>query len=319
MKHSARHSRHVPSLQSRLFRSAHSHVESAASTLKALCANPFTSLLTISIFAVIMSLPVALYWATLNVSQWVDPWAKGGEITAFMQKGVTVTQAQDIAIRFQQDPDVLAVKTISPEEALNEFNTFSGMKDLVTSLGENPLPVVLLITPKTFDSVVVDRLEGALKADPRVDQFQMDTAWVMRLQALLSLIEKITLVIAVLLSAGLLLVTGHSVHSAVMANTADIMIAKWVGATDAFVRRPFLYAGFWLGTIGSVLGLILVSISFSMVSPALDRVLESYGSQWEAQWLSLGAQIGIIALCAALGVIGAWIASTHYLYTIRPR
>jgi cell division transport system permease protein len=319
MKSSAKNTRYVPTLQSRLSRWAQLHGESAVSTLKELRVNLFTSLLTVSIFAVIMSLPVALYWATLNVSQWVDPWAKGGEITVFMHKGVSMVQAEEIASRLQQNVDVQSVKTISPEQALKEFNAFSGMQDVVTALGENPLPVVLLITPKTFDAVVIQQIESVLKADPRIEQFQFDTAWVMRLQALLSFVEKVTAVIAVLLGTGLLLVTGHSVRTAVLARAADITIAKWVGATDAFVRRPFLYAGFWLGTFGSMLGLLLVGISFTMVSPALNRVLESYGSQWQAQWLTWDVQIEIIALCALLGMLGAWIATTHYLHGVRPK
>jgi cell division transport system permease protein len=311
--------RYVPTFQSRLSRWVHSHGESAALTLKELARNPFGSLLTMSIFAVIMSLPVGLYWATMNVSHWINPWAEGGEITAFMHKGVPMLQVQEVAHRFQQDVDVAKVDIITPEEALKDFNAFSGMQDVVTALGENPLPAVLLITPKRFDTAVIDRLEQALKADQRIEQFQFDTAWVLRLQALLSLAEHATVVISVLLGAGLLLVTGHSVRTAVLARASDITIAKWVGAPDSFVRRPFLYSGFWLGAIGSVMGLVLVSISFAMVAPALNRVLESYGSQWEPQWLSWGLQLEIIALCALLGVAGAWIASTQYLYSVRPR
>ena len=311
--------RYAPTMQSRLSRWAQLHGENATATMKELCQNPFASLLTMSIFAVIMSLPVGLYWATLNLSHWINPWADGGEITVFMHKGVSMMQVQEVSNRFKQDVDVAKVSIITPEEALKEFNAFSGMQDVVTAIGENPLPTVLLITPKSFEPEVITRLEGVMKADPRIEQFQFDTAWVVRLQAILSLAEKATWVIAVLLGAGLLLVTGHSVRTAVLARSSEITIAKWVGAPDAFVRRPFLYAGFWLGTIGSVMGLILVSISFAMVAPALNRVLESYGSQWEPQWLSWGLQLEIIALCALLGVVGAWIASTQYLYSVRPR
>ncbi len=319
MKSSSKNTRYVPSLQNRLSRWAQLHGESAAATLKELWATPFASLLTMSIFAVIMSLPVALYWVTLNVSQWVDPWSQGGEITVFMHKGVSVVQAQEVASRLKQNVDVLGVKIVSPEQALQEFNAFSGMQDVVTALGENPLPFVLLITPKTFDAVTIESLSNILKADPRIDQFQFDTAWVTRLQALLALTEKATIVIAVLLGSGLLLVIGHSVRAAVLSRSAEITIAKWVGAPDAFVRRPFLYSGFWLGVLGSLLGLSLVGVSFSLVNPALNHVLESYGSQWQAQWLSFGTQVEIVALCAFLGVVGAFIATTHYLHGVRPR
>lgn len=321
MKPSVRtkNSRYVPTFKSRLLRWAQSHGESAASTLKEFALHPIATLLTMSIFAVIMSLPVALYWATVNVSQWIDPWADSGEMTVFMHKGVAMAQVEEIAGRLQQNPDVAKVTIITPEQALKEFNAFSGMQDVVTALGENPLPAVLLVVPKSFDELTISKLDAIFKADPRIEQFQFDTAWVTRLQSLVSLVEKATFVIAMLLGAGLLLVTAHSVRTTVLARACEITIAKWVGAPDSFVRRPFLYAGFWLGGIGSVMGLLLVSISFALVSPALNRVLESYGSQWQAHWLPWGLQLEIIALCALLGVAGAWIATTHYLYGVRPR
>lgn len=311
--------RYMPTIKSRLSRWAQSHAESASTTLKEFMQHPFATLLTMSIFAVIMSLPVALYWATVNMAQWIDPWADGGEITVFMHKGVAMAQVQDVAARLQHDADVLKVTIISPEEALKEFNAFSGMQDVVTALGENPLPAVLLVVPRSFDELTISRLDAVFKADPRIEQFQFDTAWVARLQAIISLFEKATWVIALLLGAGLLLVTAHSVRTTVLARASEITIAKWVGAPDSFVRRPFLYAGFWLGAIGSLMGLLLVSLGYAWVSPAMNRMLESYGSTWQPEWLSWGLQLEIVAACALLGVVGAWVSATHYLLSVRPK
>lgn len=291
----------------------HSHALSAKLTFIDIFSKPLGTLITLGIFGVVLCLPVGLYWVGNNLNVLTQHWQQGAEITVFMQEGATPTQVEAVVKSFSQRHDVAKITYLTPDQALADFKEHTELTVGLEMLDTNPLPSVLIIKPAYQDVDVLETLQHALLREPSVASAQLDIAWVMRLQALLNLIKHTVWVLATLLGAGLLLVTGNTIRSTLMERQQEIMVSKLVGATDAFVRRPFLYIGFWLGFCGSLLGLLIFQCIGLFLAKPTQEILATYASTWSPQGLSLMAFSSIIMMACALGVAGAWLSVGRYL------
>lgn len=290
-----------------------SHALSAKLTFIDIFSKPLSTLITLGIFAVVLCLPVSLYWVGNNMNVLTRHWQQGAEITVFMQDGATPAQVESVVKSFSQRHDVAKITYLTPDQALADFKQHTELTVGLEMLDTNPLPAVLIIKPAYQEVAVLEALQHALLKEPSVASAQLDIAWVQRLQAILNLMQHTVWVLAVLLGIGLLLVTGNTIRGTLMERQQEIMVSKLVGASDAFVRRPFLYIGFWLGFCGSLLGLLIFQcIGFFLAAPT-QEILASYASSWSPEGLSFTAFMGIMMMSSALGVAGAWLSVGRYL------
>jgi cell division transport system permease protein len=291
----------------------HSHVSSAKHTFIDIFSKPISTLTTLGIFAVVLCLPVSLYWAGKNLNILTQHWKQGAEITVFMQEGATPQQVEALVKSFSRRHDVANITYLTPDQALADFKEHTELAVGLDMLDANPLPSVLIIKPAYQDVDVLESLQYALLREPSVASAQLDIAWVMRLQALLNLIEHTVWVLAVLLGVGLLLVTGATIRSTLIERQQEIMVSKLVGATDAFVRRPFLYIGFWLGFCGSLFGLLIFQCIGLFLAKPTQEILATYASNWQPEALNAPTFISIILMACTLGIVGAWLSVGRYL------
>jgi cell division transport system permease protein len=209
--------------------------------------------------------------------------------------------------------------TRSPDQGLAEFRQLSGFAEALDVLQENPLPSVLVITPRHEDVRVDPPLLGELKADPRVDMVQYDAAWRQRLTAILEFGERVMLSLMVLLGLATLLVVGNTVRMDIQARAEEIAVIQLMGASDGYIRRPFLYAGLWYGILGGVLAVVAVGmVELAVRGPLLD-LLASYGNRFDLHGFDWTQAVAVIGASALLGWTGAWIVCTRYLVSGRPR
>lgn len=290
----------------------------ARSTFIDIFSTPISTLTTLSIFAVALCLPVGLYWTGHNLHVLTQHWQQGAEITVFMQDKATPGQVESVVQNFSRRHDVAKVTYLTPDQALADFKAHTEWTTGLEMLDTNPLPSVLIIKPAHQDIEVLETLQHALLQESSVASAQLDIAWVLRLQAILNLIEHTVWVLAVLLGAGLLLVTGNTIRSTLIERQEEIRISTLVGATDAFVRRPFLYIGFWLGFCGSLLGLLIFQVLGFLLTKPAQAILATYSTTWQPQGLSAMAFMNIMLMACALGIVGAWFSVSRYLYRIRP-
>lgn len=293
------------------------HTDSAVLVLRQFLKHPFGFFLSMGVFAVVLSLPITLYWLTLNLQSWSKDFKANEQLTVFLKKEVTPSQVAALQQTVLADPFIAKVDVITPEQALQEFNALSGLEGAVG--GENPLPFILRLTPKQWDTAALQAWRTNFEAHLWVDELVWDQSWIVRLRAWLNLLKQSVWVLSAVLGFGLLCMIALSVRSHVMTFADEIAVSKWVGATDAFVRRPFLYVGFWFGLLGSLAGLLLVSAGFLAIRPTLMQFMQSYGAPWEWVGLSWQTQLTILGSCAALGTVGAYIAVTHWLWLHRQK
>ncbi len=300
--------------------SAH-HSNSAIDSLLRLLETPLQSLMTWLVIAIAVALPAALFVVFSNVQQIGQTWQDSSQISVFLKKDANPNQAQDLRGRWAQRPDVALATYVSPEQALDEFKRGSGLGELANHLDENPLPAVILIKPKIGGNApdILNSLQQALIADPLVADVRLDMLWVKRLHQFITIAERFVVALAGLLALGVLLVIGNTIRMAIENRRDEILVVKLVGATDAYVRRPFLYTGLWYGMGGGVLAAILLALGFWWLSAQIAQLADLYQSSFRLQGLDFIESLQLILIAGVTGLLGAWIAVARHLYLIHPR
>lgn len=298
--------------------SAH-HSNSAIESLLRMLGTPLQSLMTWLVIAIAIALPAALFVVFNNVQQIGKSWQDSSQISVFLKKDATVSQAQDLRGRWAKRPDVALATYVSPEQALEEFKLGSGLGELANHLDENPLPAVILVKPKVVGPDALTSLQQSLVADPLVADVRLDMLWVKRLHQFITVAERFVVALAGLLALGVLLVIGNTIRMAIEARRDEIVVVKLVGATDAYVRRPFLYTGLWYGVGGGIVAAILLAIGFWWLSVPVTQLADLYQSSFRLQSLNFIESLQLILIAGLTGLLGAWIAVARHLYVIQPR
>jgi len=297
------------------------HLSMAIQSLGRLFRTPFATLMTAAVIGIALALPTGLYVMLDNLQQAGGNWDDSTQVSLFLKNQVSEDQALALAHRLEQRRDIQAVQYISAEQALAEFQSQSGFGAVLDNLNSNPLPSVLVLRPLLVDDdpSQAEALVNGLKRLPEVDVAQLDMQWLKRLFAILETIQRGVMIIAILLGLAVLLTVGNTIRLAIENRRDEIIITKLIGATNAFIRRPFLYYGVWYGLFGGLLALILVDISILLLQEPVTRLTGLYGSAYSLGLLDFTLSATILSGGMLLGLVGSWIAVGRHLSQIEPR
>jgi len=292
-----------------------SHGYSLFSSIGRLWRQPFTQLLTFGVLALALALPTMGHLTLKNLRYLSAAAAQPGDVSLFLRPEIDLAGATALQKRIQTSVLVKQVNIKTPDEALAEFKQLTSFTDALNALDANPLPFVLVVelSRETLQSGRAMALVTQLRANPEVEIAQFDQEWLFRLKAILALAERAIWVFGALLALTVLLVIGNTIRLELAARADEIQIMKLVGADNAFVRRPFLYSGFWFGAIAAVLALALVGTTVWLLTPAVGNLARSYGSEFQLQSLSLLESSFVFICGTALGWVGALIAATAHM------
>ena len=297
------------------------HLQTCVGTLGRLAAQRLATLLTVLVIGIALALPACLQVLIVNARAVSGNLNRAVDLSVYLKPGAPVAQAEQIAATIRLRRGVASVRLIKADDALQEFRERAGFGAALDALQENPLPHTLVVHPAD-NSIDKDHL-AALAADLRgiegVDVVQLDTAWVERFNALLDALRRGVWVVASLLGLGVLIIVGNTIRTEIQARRDEIEIAKLVGATDAFVRRPFLYTGFWYGLSGGLLALIVSFLVVVLLSAPIHRLAALYGSDFRLLGLGWADSLRLVAAGATLGWIGSLLATTRHLRDIEPQ
>ncbi|VUD53670.1 Cell division protein FtsX [Thalassocella blandensis] len=296
------------------------HRESFYESLSRLIGAPIQSFMTAAVVAIALALPATLLVALNNFAQLGQSWEVNPKISVFLNVRARATAMEQLIAEIKTYTDVAQVDFLSPEQALQDFQQFSGFGEALSSLEENPLPATIIVTP-SVGAMAPDRLRALadkIAASAIVEEVSMDMAWVRRLQELMALGKKVVLALASLLGIGVLLVIGNTIRLAIENRRDEIVVSKLVGGTNSFVRRPFLYSGLWYGLLGGGLACCIVMAGYLVVEPSVARLAALYQSEFDLQGLGFTGAIQLMALSAGLGLCGAWLAVSRHLSDIEP-
>jgi len=300
----------------------HSHHLAFGSAVHRLFSQPFRALTISFVVAIALSLPSGLYIAVINLQKIANIEESSTTVTVFIKMTATQSQINTLQENLLLDADIATVNYISSQQGLDDFRIESGFGDVLDMLDENPLPAVLLIQPKTgaqYDSNFLKQLASKLRTETLIENVEVDIVWLNRLKAILALAERLSLTLGAILSFGVLLIIGNVISLALDDRRNEVLVVKLIGGTNAYVRRPFLYTGFWYGAIGGFLAWIFVVIALYWMSIPVARLAELYHSFFELEGLGFFGSIALVSIGAALGLLGAWFAVARQLSNIEPK
>ena len=297
------------------------HKLSALDSLERMLKSPTSSLMTWLVIGIALALPVGLGVAMENAREVSVSWDSPAQISLFLRAEVSLEAAEQLRARLEGRGDVGSARLIARDKALEEFRQLSGFRDVLRHLDENPLPNLVVVTPgaEQLTAPAAAALQEALQAEPGVDQAVLDMEWVQRLNALMRLVQRAVWVLGAILALGVLLVIGNTIRLAIENRRDEILVVKLVGGSNAFVRRPFLYTGFWYGLGGALLAWAVVGAALWWLRGPMATLALLYQSEFSLQGLGLNGGLRLLALGGLLGLLGAWLAVARHLSAIEPR
>ncbi len=297
-----------------------SHASNAVGALGRLARQPFSSLMIVLVIAVTLALPAAINLLVKNARTVSGSWDNALDFAVFLKQDTTIEEARSLGFLIGQRADVETVQFISADEALAEFKQQSGFGEALDQLPKNPLPHTLVVRPgpgNTSASLVL--LQEEIGNLPETDHVQVDTEWVQRFHAILDIVRQAIAIGAVLLAIAIVVIIGNTIRLDIENRRDEIEVTKLIGATNAFVRRPFLWTGFWYGLFGGLMALALVYYGLYMLSGPVARLAGLYQSNIAVASLDLVEAGAIVGTGIFLGLIGSWVTAARHMRRIEPK
>mgnify|MGYP006421488203 CR=1 FL=1 len=296
------------------------HRRSARDSALRLWQAPLSSLMTGLVMGIALALPAALLLLLGSLQSVSSGWHDAARITVYLDTGVSAERSRELRDRWRSIAAVEHAELIEKDQALQRMRDQSGLGRSLDFLDENPLPHTLVLTPAPAyrESGALASLSERLGKAQGVARVQLDLAWLQRLNAIADLLRHGAQVLATFLTVGVVLVIANTVRLAIEDRRREIVVARLVGGTDAFVRRPFLYTGLWYGMLGGLLAWWLVEVAFWWLSGPVERLAELYGSAFALNRPGAG-DVGLLLVSAIiLGWTGAVWAVRRNMAVVEP-
>ena len=296
------------------------HRRSARDSAARLRHAPLSSLMTGLVMGIALALPTALFLIMASIQQIGGGWEQAGRLSVYLNPETRMERAEELSERWIDNAAVGDVRVISREEAMATMRASEGFGGTLDFLDDNPLPHTLVLTPDRAyrEAQALEDLAERLREADGVDQVKLDLAWLQRLNAMAEVLGRGTQALALLLVVGVVLVIANTVRLAIENRRREIIVARLVGGTDSFVRRPFLYTGLWYGALGGLLAWWLVEVAFWWLSGPVGRLAELYNSGFELQRPGPDEVVLLLGSALLLGWLGAWWAVHRYLRAVEP-
>lgn len=296
------------------------HAHALFSSLGRLTRSPASLVMTLLVLSTSVALACVFYLIVQNVQQLTGSLASSNQISVFLKEDLKAGVIDRVRNEVASNANVESVQLITPEQALTEFKTHSGFGAAVDELEQNPLPAVLVVLPKNSlqDQSTTTAFIQQLQQYPEVDFAQSDMQWVKRLQAILELAQRCVWVMSLLFGLEVLLIVSNTIRLELQNRKDEVIIAKLVGATNAFIRRPFLYTGFWLGFLSSVIAWLVVTIIMLTLQQPVNQLSQLYASEFNIVFLGYADTFYLLLIGSLLGITGAWWELNRQLQHIKP-
>ena len=289
-------------------------LRSATQSIGHLCRTPWSSIMIILVIGMTLAMPLGLS-ITLKTIQALSPdWQQQTPISLYLKVGTSDQDAQQLRTALARSSQLSDARYITPAQGLAQLRQQAGYGDILDALDENPLPGVIVLTPRAdLKADDINKLVHTLQQQSTVNQVKLDMDWIKRLHALLTLGQQVVWLLAASLGIGVLLIIGNVIALNLQKYQQDMTIYQWLGATDHFIRQPFLYMGTWMGALGGATAWGLIYAASYLLQPAMHQLSVQYGIWLDGHTLPYMQGVQSIAIGAILGMLGARFAVNRYL------
>lgn len=288
----------------------------ALAALRQLAAHPIATLLTTLAIGVAISLPSGLYLILSNLDRLAGNLPAQPEISVYLDMEIAPATRDAIAERLKGHPGLGAMRFVSRDEALQALSASQNLNDVVAGLEANPLPDAWVIQPRRTTPEHMAQLEAEFKQLAGVDQVKVDSAWAQRLHAALDLGQLAVLLLAALLGIALMAISGNAIRALILSKRDEIEVSRLIGATDRYIRRPFLFLGALQGLLGGLTASGVLAGAGWLLQPYVARLATLYGSQYQLRPPTLLEFAVALAATTLLGWLGAWFTVTRTLHQV---
>jgi cell division transport system permease protein len=286
------------------------HRNAFASAFDKLLQQRGASLLNALVIGVALSLPAGGYALLANLQGAAQRFTVEPQLSVFLRQEA---RRADLEPRLRADARIAHARFVSRDEALRELRQAEGLAEVVAALERNPLPDAFVLRAREPSAAALEALAADLRTLPGVARVQVDSAWAQRLGALARIGKLALAFLAALLATGLIAVTFNTIRLQILTLREEIEVSQLLGATDAFVRRPFLYLGVLQGLAGGVLGLGVLWAAIATLNRPVRELAQTYGSDFQLAFLAW-PETGLLLVAAALlGWLGALLSVSKYL------
>ena len=288
------------------------HLAALQGALRRLAAAPLNAVLSLLVIGVALALPSAGWLIIDNLGAVTGSASGVQQISVFMAVDASKKEIGEIESR------LTAAKPgnwrlVSRDDALKQLQAAEGMAEIVASLPRNPLPDAFVVEPVDTQPQAMERLAKTFAGWPKVAHVQLDSAWVKRFDAFLRIGQLAITLLAGLLGGALVTVTFNTIRLQILAQAAEIEVAKLIGATDAFISRPFHYFGALQGALGGLFAALLVALGGQLLAAPVDELIALYGGSFVLHGLSAAHAGALMAIGGALGWLGAQLSVAIHL------
>jgi cell division transport system permease protein len=298
-----------------------SHARQALHSLGELWRSRAASMMTVGVLGLSITLPSTLFVLVKNAENVSAGWEQASEISLFLKTNVKQVSAEQLLARIRLWPEIDSIEYIPADKALEEFKQLSGFGDAIAYLDKNPLPNVVLVTPTskhaapTAARILLDKL----RKEREVDIGKLDLEWLERLHAILDVAKNLVAVIAILLFLAVVLIIGNTIRLNILSKKDEILVMKLVGATDAFIQRPFMYTGFWYGLLGGLLACLTVTTLLWWMSSSVSAVSELYQKEFNLTGVDTETLLVMLGMSVFLGLAGSMLSVRRHVMEIEPK
>ncbi|MDR2240693.1 MAG: permease-like cell division protein FtsX [Zoogloeaceae bacterium] len=289
------------------------HRQAAAQALRRLAATPLNTLLGALVLGTALALPAGGEMMLANFQRLARHIAATPQLSVFMALDTSVKEVDEIESMLRKHPQTLKVRKVPREETLRRLKESEGLGEVIESLPRNPFPDAFVVAPKDESHASLEAMRAEFVNYPHVEHVQLDSAWVKKLDAFLRLARLAVAFLAAVLGIALVAVTFNTIRLQILTQEAEIEVSRLLGATDAFIRRPFFYFGALQGLAGGLVAWFAVFAATLLLRGPVADLAALYGVEFALHILPLADSVLLLGLAALLGLAGAWAALFRYL------
>jgi cell division transport system permease protein len=274
--------------------------------------------LNLLVIGIALSLPLAMYVVLGNVSAFSRQAAAEPQLTLFLQPDADASAAPGVESRLKNHPAIGRYQFVAKANALEELKKAAGLSGIVEELGRNPLPDAFVVTGRPDGAEALEALRAEAAKWPGVDHAQLDTLWARQVEAVIRGGRMVVVILGTLLGVALVAITFNTIRLQILGRREEIEVSKLIGATNAFIRRPFLYLGTLQGLIGACIAWGLVMFAVGALERELGVAASLIAQDGVLRRLDLRDSVALAALAGGLGWFGAWLSVTLHLRRFDP-
>lgn len=296
------------------------HAQVLLSSLGQLARAPGSTVMTVCAIGITLALPTLLYLLVKDVKDLTRDWEGRAQVSIFLKQGIAAEAAKAFEQELLQLAEIETAQLITAQQALEDFKQQSGFGAALDILSDNPLPasIIIHIGGDYNNPNLIERLVGRINQRDEVDVAQWDMAWIKRLHVILTLIQRAVTVLAVLLVLAVVIIISNTIRLAILNRRDEIELMKLIGATDGFIRRPFLYGGVLQGLLGALCGGAIVIICIRLLEDPVAELITLYHGSFSGTAVDLSTFSALMVAGSALGWLAARAAVGRYLRQIEP-